>query len=192
MLDQDVKGGCTRYPCECHVVQAPELQSLASDQSSGPGPTHQSQNPHEHRKALAEHHDHGEGQQQERYGGVDVNNAHDNLIDVFPKIPSYRITDMAEAIAPGCRREVVGIRPGEKLHEELITATDSLNTIEFEDDFVILPSSPLWDVNEFKKTFNGEQCPPGFRYNSGLNDKWLTAEHLKTMIKSLSTTVNGE
>ena len=63
-----------------------------------------------------------------------------------PKIPSYRITDVAEAVCPGCAREIVGIRPGEKLHEEMITETDALSTVEFDDYFVILPSMPLWDV----------------------------------------------
>ena len=62
-----------------------------------------------------------------------------------PKIPSYRITDVAEAIGPDCRREIVGIRPGEKLHEEMITETDGLNTLEFDDHFVMLPSGRLWD-----------------------------------------------
>ena len=66
-----------------------------------------------------------------------------------PKIPSYRILDVAAAIAPEARIEVVGIRPGEKLHEEMITATDALNTVEFDDYYVILPSTPLWDLDRF-------------------------------------------
>ena len=60
-----------------------------------------------------------------------------------PKIPSYRITDVAEAVGPGCRTEIVGIRPGEKLHEDLVTETDAISTVEFDDYFVILPSM-LW------------------------------------------------
>jgi len=99
-----------------------------------------------------------------------------------PKIPSYRITDLAEAIAPGCRREVVGIRPGEKLHEEMITATDALNTIEFKDYYVILPSMPLWDVRQFTEAFGGTRCPDGFMYNSGTNTAWLTVPELRELI----------
>lgn len=100
-----------------------------------------------------------------------------------PKIPSYRITDVAEAVAPGCRREIVGIRPGEKLHEEMITETDALNTIEFKDYFVILPSTPLWNVTEFIQTFGGKPCPFGFKYNSGTNTEWLSVEQLRSLIK---------
>ena len=99
-----------------------------------------------------------------------------------PKIPSYRILDVAEAIAPGCRKEVVGIRPGEKIHEEMVTTTDALNTVECEHYFVILPSIPLWDVQQFKDAFGGRQCPDGFSYNSGTNTGWLTVEQLRTLI----------
>lgn len=100
-----------------------------------------------------------------------------------PKIPSYRILDVAEAVAPGCRREIVGIRPGEKVHEEMITETDALNTIEFKDYFVILPSTPLWNVTEFIRTFGGKPCPFGFKYNSGTNTEWLSVEQLRSLIK---------
>jgi FlaA1/EpsC-like NDP-sugar epimerase len=100
-----------------------------------------------------------------------------------PKIPSYRITDLADAIAPGCRREIIGIRPGEKLHEEMITEIDGLNTIEFEKYFVILPSTSLWNVDTFMKTFDGKPCPADFRYTSGTNKDWLTVEKLRKLIK---------
>lgn len=100
-----------------------------------------------------------------------------------PKIPSYRITDLAEAIAPGCHTEIVGIRPGEKLHEEMITETDALNTIEFDDYFVILPSMVLWSVDEFTRDFNGERCSHGFKYSSGTNTEWLTVEEIRELIK---------
>ncbi|MBI5807011.1 MAG: UDP-N-acetylglucosamine 4,6-dehydratase (inverting) [Ignavibacteriales bacterium] len=102
-----------------------------------------------------------------------------------PKIPSYRILDVAKAIAPNAKIEKIGIRPGEKLHEEMITATDAINTIEFNDYFVILPSTPLWDINKFKKESNGKEgrfCEFGFSYNSGENDKFLTTEELKDLI----------
>jgi UDP-N-acetylglucosamine 4,6-dehydratase len=100
-----------------------------------------------------------------------------------PKIPSYRITDLAEAIAPDCKLEVVGIRPGEKLHEEMITETDALNTIAFENHYVILPSMPLWDVDHFMEAFHGTRCPDGFKYNSGTNRHWLTVTELRDLIR---------
>lgn len=99
-----------------------------------------------------------------------------------PKIPSYRILDVAKAIAPECKIEIIGIRPGEKIHEEMITETDSINTIEFENYFVILPSIEMWDREKFRKESNskpGKYCEMGFRYNSGTNDKFLTVEELK-------------
>lgn len=100
-----------------------------------------------------------------------------------PKIPSYRIIDVAEAVAPHSSRENVGIRAGEKLHEEMITETDALNTIEFERYFVILPSVKWWDVNQYIKTFNGKYCPEGFKYNSGTNTEWLSIKQLRDLIK---------
>lgn len=101
-----------------------------------------------------------------------------------PKIPSYRILDVAQAIAPHCRIEIVGIRPGEKLHEEMITETDSMNTIEFKDYFVILPSTPLWESDKYMRTFNGTPCPLGFKYSSDNNTEWLTVEQLREQIKA--------
>ena len=100
-----------------------------------------------------------------------------------PKIPSYRIIDVAEAIAPGCRRKIVGIRPGEKLHEEMITETDALNTVEFKDYYVILPSTPLWDTGVFMNTFGGKLCPQGFKYNSASNTDRLSVEQIRELIR---------
>lgn len=100
-----------------------------------------------------------------------------------PKIPSYRIIDVAEAIAPDCRKELVGIRPGEKLHEEMITETDALNTLEFDNYFVILPSLKWWDADEYAKIFNGRFCGDGFKYNSGTNTEWLTVDKIRELIK---------
>jgi UDP-N-acetylglucosamine 4,6-dehydratase (inverting) len=102
----------------------------------------------------------------------------------IPKIPSYRILDVANAIASDCRKEVVGIRPGEKLHEEMVTPTDAINTIEFEKYFVILPSIPLWDINQFITSFGGKICPDGFSYNSGTNTEWLSVEQLRSLINN--------
>ena len=99
-----------------------------------------------------------------------------------PKIPSYRILDVAEAIAPSAKREVVGIRPGEKIHEEMITETDAISTLEMDDKFVILPATPLWDVDRFKTEFNARSCADGFSYNSGTNTEWLTINELRELI----------
>jgi UDP-N-acetylglucosamine 4,6-dehydratase len=102
-----------------------------------------------------------------------------------PKIPSYKIIDVAEAIDNNCKLEIVGIRPGEKLHEEMITATDSINTIEFEDYFVILPSMQLWDIEKFRKESNsyiGRYCNAGYSYNSGSNKRFLTVCEIRELI----------
>lgn len=104
-----------------------------------------------------------------------------------PKIPSYKILDIAKAIAPECKYETVGIRPGEKLHEEMITETDALNCIEFEKYFVILPSTILWDVDKFREESNssvGKMCEFGFSYNSGANKDFLTVNDLKKLINN--------
>jgi len=104
-----------------------------------------------------------------------------------PKIPSYKILDLAKAIAPECKHEIVGIRPGEKLHEEMITETDAFNTVEFEKYFVILPSMKLWDINKFTKESNshiGKMCEYGFSYKSNTNKDFLTINDLKYLIKN--------
>lgn len=101
-----------------------------------------------------------------------------------PKIPSYRILDVAQAIAPECKINIIGVRPGEKIHEEMITETDALNTIEFGNYFVILPShAPSWSISEFIKEFDGKRCKDDFRYNSGTNTEWLNVEDIDRLIK---------
>ena len=103
-----------------------------------------------------------------------------------PKIPSYKILDVAKAIAPECEHKIVGIRPGEKLHEEMITETDALNSVEFENYFVILPSTTLWDIDKFKNESNssvGKMCEFGFSYNSESNHNFLTIKQIRTLIK---------
>ena len=100
-----------------------------------------------------------------------------------PKIPSYRITDVAQAIAPNAEQRIVGIRPGEKLHEEMITETDSLNTVETARYYVITPSTPTWDVDDYLKAFNGQRVDIGFKYNSGTNTDWLNVEQLREQIR---------
>jgi UDP-N-acetylglucosamine 4,6-dehydratase (inverting) len=104
-----------------------------------------------------------------------------------PKIPSYRILDVAEAIAPDCKHEIVGIRPGEKLHEQMITKTDAMNTVEFDDYFAITPSSEYisWDKENFLNESNGRKgryCKDGFSYSSDTNERFLTVEELQDLI----------
>ncbi len=100
-----------------------------------------------------------------------------------PKIPSYRISDVAEAIAPECEQVIVGIRPGEKLHEEMITKTDALLTVEYDNHFVILPSISALDTGKFAQRSNGMLCGDGFCYNSGTNGEWLSVEQIRELIK---------
>lgn len=106
--------------------------------------------------------------------------------EVFvPKIPSYRILDVAKAIAPAARIEIIGIRPGEKLHEEMITATDAIASVEFAGYYVILPATTLWDIERFRCESSdqpGHMCAPGFSYNSGNNGWFLTVEELRAQI----------
>ena len=106
-----------------------------------------------------------------------------------PKIPSYRVIDLAKAIAPDAEIKIIGIRPGEKLHEEMITKTDALNTIEFKDYYVILPSSQLWDVEKFRSSSckaKGKFCKHGFFYESCTNDKFLTPKELSVLISKIA------
>jgi len=101
-----------------------------------------------------------------------------------PKIPSYKILDIAEAVAPECKTEIVGIRPGEKLHEEMITDTDSLNTIDLGKYYAILPSvSFCYPESDYIAHHKAEKVPFGFKYNSGTNEDWESVESLRTLIK---------
>ena len=100
-----------------------------------------------------------------------------------PKIPSYRILDVAEAIDPECKTPIVGIRPGEKLHEEMITDTDSLNTIDLGEYYAILPSvSFSCTEDDYLSHHKAKKVPFGFKYNSGTNDRWETVDSLKDLI----------
>ena len=101
-----------------------------------------------------------------------------------PKIPSYRIMDVAQAVAPECETKVVGVRPGEKLHEEMITDTDSLNTIDLGRYYAILPSvSFTYTEEEYLNHHKAEKVPFGFKYNSGTNTEWETIDSLRELIK---------
>lgn len=101
-----------------------------------------------------------------------------------PKIPSYRIGDLAEAVAPECQKKIIGVRPGEKIHEEMITSSDSLNTVDLGDYYAILPSAgTFFDIEEYLSETRSQRVEPGFAYNSGTNDHFLTTEELRTLIR---------
>jgi UDP-N-acetylglucosamine 4,6-dehydratase (inverting) len=101
-----------------------------------------------------------------------------------PKIPSYNIIDVAKAIDPKCEIKVVGIRPGEKLHEEMITSSDSFYTYDIGNYYAILPSLHNWKISDYIKVFKAEKVQDGFSYNSKENTEWETIESLKNKIKT--------
>lgn len=99
-----------------------------------------------------------------------------------PKIPSMHVVDLAKAICPECEQEIIGIRPGEKIHETMITEDDARRTVEYDDHYVIQPDFVWW-----KKEYanGGKPVPEGFRYSSDTNREWLTVEQLRTYIAAL-------
>ena len=99
-----------------------------------------------------------------------------------PKIPSYRIMDVAKAIGPKCEIKEVGIRPGEKIHEEMITSSDSFTTYDLGKYYVILPQVPNWKLNEYVSNFNAKLVKQGFSYSSDKNTQWETVETLRKLI----------
>ncbi|MBC7411117.1 MAG: UDP-N-acetylglucosamine 4,6-dehydratase (inverting) [Bacteroidia bacterium] len=99
-----------------------------------------------------------------------------------PKIPSYKITDVATAVAPNCTQEVVGIRPGEKVHEEMITSSDSFTTYDLGKYYAILPQVTMFNLTDYIAHFNANLVPQGFQYNSGDNKEWETIESLRQLI----------
>jgi UDP-N-acetylglucosamine 4,6-dehydratase (inverting) len=100
-----------------------------------------------------------------------------------PKIPSYKIVDVATAIGPDCYLDEVGIRPGEKLHEEMITVSDAINTYDIGKYYVILPQKTIFDRNKFLNHFNAKLVDANFSYNSGGNEEWETIESLRELVK---------
>jgi UDP-N-acetylglucosamine 4,6-dehydratase len=109
-----------------------------------------------------------------------------------PKIPSFKVTDLAEAVCPGGKIEIIGIRPGEKIHEEMITQSDSLNTYDCGNYYVILPSaisqstwqrSTGWNQNNWLENFKAKLVSRGFCYSSGNNSEWLNVTDLRKLIK---------
>jgi UDP-N-acetylglucosamine 4,6-dehydratase/5-epimerase len=104
-----------------------------------------------------------------------------------PRLPSYRIMDVAKAIAPDCDTEIVGIRPGEKLHEEMITTMDAINTATFDDCYVVMPESQYINFDKHKYISEaaatpGKMCEDGFSYNSLMNDHFLTVQELRFLL----------
>jgi len=114
----------------------------------------------------------------------------ENMIggEIFvPKIPSYRILELAKAIAPNAEHKIVGIRPGEKIHEEMITETDSLNTIELENHYVIVPTKPFQSFNQvmeqYTEYYHAKRVDEGFSYSSGTNTEWLDNNQIRSLIR---------
>ena len=101
---------------------------------------------------------------------------------LVPKIPSYRITDVATAVAPECRQETIGIRPGEKIHEEMITASDSLNTVDLGKYYAILPNGGQFTLDEFCAKTGAKPVDPGFSYDSGTNPDFLSVDQLRELL----------
>ena len=99
-----------------------------------------------------------------------------------PKIPSYRITDLAQAIGPDCEHPVIGMRPGEKIHEEMITSSDSFSTYDIGKYYVILPQMPNWRLSDYIAHFGANLVPSGFNYSSGANTEFLSVDQLRTLI----------
>jgi len=102
---------------------------------------------------------------------------------LVPKIPSYRIGDVAEAVAPNCKQEIVGIRPGEKLHEEMITSSDSPNTVDLGSYYAILGSHLQANVLQYSNTMKAKPVPTGFAYESGTNPDFLSVKKIRELIK---------
>ena len=100
-----------------------------------------------------------------------------------PKIPSYRITDIAKAIGPLCEHRIIGIRPGEKIHEEMITSSDSFFTYDLGKYYVIVPQMPSWKIEDFIKHFSAIKVAEGFKYSSGENNEWISVNELRNLIK---------
>lgn len=108
--------------------------------------------------------------------------------EVFvPKVPSMNIMDLADAIAPGCEHEVIGIRPGEKLHEIMVPSDDARRTIEMRDFYVIRPDFPMPGGDTNWK--DGKPVPPGFSYTSNLNTRWLSKDEIQRLVNAMD---NGE
>lgn len=103
---------------------------------------------------------------------------------LVPKIPSYHITDVALAIDSDCRQEIIGLRPGEKIHEEMITASDSVNTVDLGKYYAILPAGGHYSLEDYCVKTGAQTVPPGFCYNSGSNEQFLSVDDLRTLVQT--------
>lgn len=110
---------------------------------------------------------------------------------LVPKIPSYRITDVAEAIGPECEHRVIGVRAGEKIHEEMITSSDSLNTVDMGKYYAILPADAQYSRGEYCKKMNAAPVKQGFCYDSGSNTDFLTVDQLRKLIRTEVNTTHS-
>lgn len=100
-----------------------------------------------------------------------------------PKIPSYKITDVAKAIGPECKHEIVGIRPGEKIHEEMITSSDSETTYDIGNFYTILPFQHSWSLDDYIANFDAKKVSFEENYSSGNNEQWLSIEDLRHLVR---------
>lgn len=98
----------------------------------------------------------------------------------IPKLPSTRVTDLIDILAPECKREIIGIRPGEKIHETLLPSEEARHAREFENYYIVEPEFPFWTVNSGGE---GNELPEGFEYASNTNERWLTKDELKKMME---------
>ena len=105
---------------------------------------------------------------------------------LVPKIPSYRITDVATAIAPECVQNIIGIRPGEKIHEEMITSSDSASTVDLGKYYAILPATGAFTMEQYCSEMQAKLVAPGFAYDSGSNPDYLSIEQLRDLISAYS------
>ena len=101
---------------------------------------------------------------------------------LIPKLPSYKIMDLAKAISPKCKTPIIGIRPGEKIHEEMISSSDSQNTLEIKDFFIILPGIDKKILSIYKNKFGAKKVKKGFIYRSDSNDQFLTIKELNQLV----------
>lgn len=106
-----------------------------------------------------------------------------------PKIPSYRVVDLAAAIDSACEQRIIGVRPGEKIHEEMITASDSFNTVDLGRYFAILPTAGQYSLETYCQERDARLVEPGFSYNSGTNSHFLTIAELRALI---AQEINGQ
>jgi len=104
---------------------------------------------------------------------------------LVPKLPSYKITDLAKAVDPSCKTPIIGIRPGEKIHEEMISSSDSQNTVELKKYYLILPSLSSNNYLKYKKKFKCKKVNRNFVYSSNSNKNFLSVYELREMIKNL-------